>query len=1132
MLALVLACAGFGVTPAQALDDEKLITSMEIQLGGKNGKVYPAEINQDRRTITLHLLANEAGQKALQKAKVTYEAKGKVTTAVNSMYQDLTSPVVYTVTAADGSSVDYSLETALSTIQRSYNFNGAKLLSDVSSSIYQSSKERRMAPQYLSGGGNDGKGMWFNLGYAFDQEGNPIEEETFGAIRVPKEDGNQVAMMEKTRTGGSLGMISLAGDREIVMETPMFRTSLRFRLDHAEAPGRIAEIGSGAVDRVILTKEGAGEHTYRIGWHTPGTEGDSIFSDTMLEEGKWYTLCYVFRQYPDTDAGYAVEFYLDGSYLGESAGPLFDGGQQVRPDGRLRAENTDGVYAYTYTNLYVAGAADATYTMRIDDFVNTAQTGAEAPYDDSGAAYEYEEEDPGDDDVPPSPDYDGVLDLGFEYGGAGWTLSPVNLIPNAGFEADEIWKRGTTDAAAVSYTSDRAYTGKRSAYFVYDQGRENIQAAWRNYNAYAINPLSTYQLGMAVIIDGIAADPDKYNAQLSFRTKNAAGTTIQNEEGGYCVLREDTADWVYVQDDYTSKSADETVIEQFAPRLRGETGMTAYVDDVFFGTIQRVERLGDVYRTETTRKDVYSGDGVLRVGGYNGLHGADQVISAGIPVRPWETYTAKVWTRTAGGDAAGAVGLTFFDASGEKLAEASSPGSADTVWNQQSVTLSAPEGAAEMRICLSAGGAGTVLFDNVSKDLEPQNLTSIQGAADRTVLLPERGARQIDLGLYAADQFGMRMREQPVAVTVTEAPAGITCADGILTVADAVQSGAEAVLTASAGTLEARFRVTLVRGKLKILGPGRITRTAGEQETAYQLQLTADGKESAVSGGQAVWSLTDSAAGRLTVDENGRLLVTERTPLGTYTLTAALKEDPEMRAELSIEIVRAAAGGNTGGGSGGPVSGGGGGAGAGGGNSAPRPTDPPQLDTVPAFTDVPADHWAYAAVTDFAKRGYISGRGENLFDCDAPVTRAEFLKILMLAMELEVRAYDIPFQDVPGDMWYYGYVATAYEAGLASGYDERNFGPEDPISRQDMAVLICRAMSLCGIAVSGQAGGTFADAAAIAPYAAEAVSALAGSGVITGMEDGTFAPLASATRAETVQLLYRVRGLREQAKAE
>ena len=117
-------------------------------------------------------------------------------------------------------------------------------------------------------------------------------------------------------------------------------------------------------------------------------------------------------------------------------------------------------------------------------------------------------------------------------------------------------------------------------------------------------------------------------------------------------------------------------------------------------------------------------------------------------------------------------------------------------------------------------------------------------------------------------------------------------------------------------------------------------------------------------------------------------------------------------------------------------------------------------------------------------------------------------------------------------MWYYGYVATAYETGLVSGYDAYTFGPDDPISRQDMAVLIHRALIMYNIGLQKTADTVFSDADSIASYAAEAVNVLAEAGIIAGMEDGRFAPLSSATRAETVQLLYRVCLLREQEKSE
>lgn len=393
-------------------------------------------------------------------------------------------------------------------------------------------------------------------------------------------------------------------------------------------------------------------------------------------------------------------------------------------------------------------------------------------------------------------------------------------------------------------------------------------------------------------------------------------------------------------------------------------------------------------------------------------------------------------------------------------------------------------------------------------------------------MLPEQKAKQVDLGIYVADQFGVQIQGQTVDVSVEEAPAGVSCTDGVLYIEDTVPSDTEAILKAVAGDVEVQFCITLVRGALKIVGEERITRPVSEQQYTYRLRLRSGNTERTVDNGQTVWSLNNDAEGKLLLDADGRLTVYDDTPLGTYTISIYLRDDPEMCAEQKIEIVRNATGD-------GRISGGGtGGGGSGIAAQTPQPTTPAQLKQVPTFRDVPSDHWAYKAISDFAERGYISGRGDNEFACDEPVTRAEFLKILMLVMEQEIRSYDIPFRDVPEDMWYYGYVGTAYQVGLASGYDADTFGPDAPISRQDMAVLIHRALAMHHIGLQKIANSVFSDQGSVAPYAADAVNALAEAGVIAGMEDGNFAPLASATRAETVQLLYRVRLLREQTSTD
>ena len=127
-----------------------------------------------------------------------------------------------------------------------------------------------------------------------------------------------------------------------------------------------------------------------------------------------------------------------------------------------------------------------------------------------------------------------------------------------------------------------------------------------------------------------------------------------------------------------------------------------------------------------------------------------------------------------------------------------------------------------------------------------------------------------------------------------------------------------------------------------------------------------------------------------------------------------------------------------------------------------------------------------------------------------------------MVMEEEIKEYETGFKDVKKDSWYYGYVATANALGIANGMSEDTFAPESDITREDMAVLVCRAAQMAGMKLDMSASKEFADGDMIADYAKAAVSELASAGVINGTPDGDFAPKANATRAEAVQMLYNL----------
>ena len=190
--------------------------------------------------------------------------------------------------------------------------------------------------------------------------------------------------------------------------------------------------------------------------------------------------------------------------------------------------------------------------------------------------------------------------------------------------------------------------------------------------------------------------------------------------------------------------------------------------------------------------------------------------------------------------------------------------------------------------------------------------------------------------------------------------------------------------------------------------------------------------------------------------------------------------------------------------------------------AAPATTAP--IETPEGFTDIADVSWAVEAINALADKGFVSGRSETIFAPNDNVTRAEFAKMLYGAFDLANAAKgdkEASFTDVNASDWYYDFVMTCAQDGIITGYDNGAFGANDLVTRQDMAVMIMRAVEYTGKTVEEvNAAVTFDDAADIASYAADAVASLQKGGIINGMTETTFAPLANATRAQAAKMLY------------
>ncbi|WP_051688128.1 S-layer homology domain-containing protein [Desulfofalx alkaliphila] len=161
--------------------------------------------------------------------------------------------------------------------------------------------------------------------------------------------------------------------------------------------------------------------------------------------------------------------------------------------------------------------------------------------------------------------------------------------------------------------------------------------------------------------------------------------------------------------------------------------------------------------------------------------------------------------------------------------------------------------------------------------------------------------------------------------------------------------------------------------------------------------------------------------------------------------------------------------------------------------------------------------WAENEINFLAAKGLISGTGDGNFTPGKPVTRAEFVAMLVNAMGLSNDG-ESNFTDVKPGQWYTGAVNTAVAAGLVSGYEDGTFRPHNQISREQIAAMLVRALELKPLTTEQ----TVVDAEAISPWAREAVQAAMDYQLVRGYVDGTFKPQRAASRAESAVFIYRL----------
>ncbi|MDR1136554.1 MAG: S-layer homology domain-containing protein [Clostridiales Family XIII bacterium] len=173
-----------------------------------------------------------------------------------------------------------------------------------------------------------------------------------------------------------------------------------------------------------------------------------------------------------------------------------------------------------------------------------------------------------------------------------------------------------------------------------------------------------------------------------------------------------------------------------------------------------------------------------------------------------------------------------------------------------------------------------------------------------------------------------------------------------------------------------------------------------------------------------------------------------------------------------------------------------------------------------AFSDASkVSDWARPFIERLVAAGVISGRTDGTIDPQGYVTRAEFTKMIVSALNIQAGGSAKSFSDVGAADWHKQFVDVASSRNLINGIADNIFAPDSQITRQDIATIAYRAIVESGISLPASDGSTFPDNALVGDYAKDAVGILKQLGVIGGRADGSFDPLALATREETAKII-------------
>ncbi|PZM63812.1 S-layer homology domain-containing protein, partial [Paenibacillus dendritiformis] len=163
-------------------------------------------------------------------------------------------------------------------------------------------------------------------------------------------------------------------------------------------------------------------------------------------------------------------------------------------------------------------------------------------------------------------------------------------------------------------------------------------------------------------------------------------------------------------------------------------------------------------------------------------------------------------------------------------------------------------------------------------------------------------------------------------------------------------------------------------------------------------------------------------------------------------------------------------------------------------------------------------HWAEKSILALIERGAITGYQDNTFKPKNKITRAEFATILVKALDLKGTDGKV-FKDTEKH-WAKDNIAIASAHGIVNGYDSTSFGPNDPITREQMAAMVVKAFDL----KHEKPNAKFKDQDKVSKWAVESVETAVAQGIMSGYNN-KINPQENANRAEAVTVVANALGL-------